>query len=470
MPRLREAVARWWRRPAVVRAAPPAVLLVLGLVQLARNLPLWYDEAYSRLAASVPLATLLGGVWRRTGVIAYLMDVPPSFNAPYYVLLHFWTSVAGASEFALRLPSLLCAAAAVGVLAELVRRLAGPGAGLLCGLLCATGPLLLDEAAQARDYGPAMLALALCALWLLDWLAERGGLLRVGIAAAVAGLMHWFTLPVLAGFAVAALLLRGRAGVRAALVLAAACVPAALLVGWSLAGGTYGAPTPAPVGLWLSVDAVRDWSQGFVALSAALALAAVAGLWRGPHRLFVLCWVAVPLALITVVELARPSYFPRYLLFALLGVVVAAALGVAGLRPARLRVAAGTALVVLSLIATLAHVADLPKEPSPAAVLLLAAEQRSGQPVVPADGRTSVDLETYLSLAPRLAADLVLPPVTFTTQTSSNVVWLVRVVLKQNSLPVVPAEQRLLDAGWTESSSTLLTGSNTDLRVERWVR
>ena len=48
-------------------------------------------------------------------------------------------------------------------------------------------------------------------------------------------------------------------------------------------------------------------------------------------------------------------------------------------------------------------------------------------------------------------------------------VWLVRVVLKQNSLPVVPAEQRLIDAGWTESSSTLLTGSNTDLRVEKWV-
>ena len=463
---------RWWRRPAVVRAAPPAVLLILGLVQLFRDLPLWYDEAYSRLAASVPLATLLSGVWHRTGVIGYLMDVPPSFNAPYYVLLHFWTAVAGDSEFALRLPSLLCAAAAAGVLAELVRRAAGPGAGLLCGLLCATGPLLLDEAVQARDYGPAMLALALCALWFHEWLVapRRGPLLRVGIAAALAGLMHWFTLPVLAGFAVAALVLRGRAGIRAALVLAAACVPAALLVGWSLAGGTYGAPTPAPVGLELPVDAVRDWSEGFVALSVALALAAAVGLWRGLRRTFVLCWIAVPLVLITGVELVRPTYFPRYLLFALLGVVVAAALGVAALRPARLRVAAGTVLVVLSLVAALAHVADPPKEPSPAAVRLLAAEQQAGQPIVPADGRTSVDLKTYLSLAPLLAADLVLPPVQFTTQTSSTVVWLVRVVLKQNSLPVVPAEQRLTDAGWTESSSTLLTGSNTDLRVEKWVR
>jgi mannosyltransferase len=454
----------------LVRAVPPAVLLGLGLVQLARDLPLWYDEAYSRLAASVPLSTLLGGVWHRVGVIAYLMDVPPSFNAPYYVVLHLWCAAFGTGEFALRLPSLLCAAGAVAVLAELVRRLAGPGAGLLCGLLCATGPLLVDQATQARSYGPAMLALALCALWFHGWLTTGTGLIRTGIAAAVAGLMHWFTLPVLAGFAIAALALRRRAGIRAALALAAASLPAALLVAWSLAGGAYGAPSPAPVGLRLPVDAVRDWSEGFAALSVALSAAAVPGLRRGPQRTLVLCWAIVPLLLVTGLELVRASYFPRYLLFALLGLVVAASHGIAALRSGRLRTAAGAALVTLSLVGVLLHANDAAKEPSPAAIRLLAAQQRAGEPIVPADGRTSLDLETYLSQAPRLSPDLVLPPVQFTSQTSSTVVWLVRVVLKQNSLPVVPAEQRLKDAGWTEASSTLLAGSNTDLRVERWVR
>jgi mannosyltransferase len=457
-------------RALLVRLVPPAVLLVLGLIQLFRGQPLWYDEAYSRLAAGVPLTTLLSGVWHRAGVVSYLMDVPPSFNAPYYVLLHFWSAVFGFSEFALRLPSLLTAAAAVGVLAELVRRQAGTGAGLLCGLLCATGPLLLDEAAQARDYGPAMLALALCALWFFDWLGGAPALLRVGIAAASAGLLHWFTLPVLVAFAVAAVVLRGRAGIRMALTLAAGCLPAALLVGWSFAGGTAGAPSPPAVGLLLPAYAIRDWSEGFVWLSYALVLAAVAGLWRGPRRTAVLCWIVVPMALITGVELLRPTYFARYLLFALVGLVVAAALGVAALRSRRLRIATGTLLVALSLVAVLGHVGDAPKEPSPAAIRLLAAEQQAGQPIVPADGRVSVDLETYLAGAPRLAADIVLPPVQFTDQTSSTVVWLVRVVLKTNSLPVVAAEQRLKDAGWTMASSTLLTGSNTDLRVERWVR
>jgi len=456
-------------RLTLLRLAAPAVLLALGLVQLSRDLPLWYDEAYTRLAASVPLPTLLRGVWHRTGVIHYLMDVPPSFNAPYYVLMHFWCDAFGASGFALRLPSLLCAAGAAGVLTEIVRREAGPGPALLAGLLCATGPLFFDEAIQARDYGPAMLALALCALWFREWLASGTGLARTASAALVAGLMHWFTLPVVAGFALAALVSRRRAGIRAASALAAACVPAGLLVGWSLAGGTAGAPAPSPVGLWLPVDAVRDWSRGMTALSIALALVAVIGLLRA-RRVFVASWAVVPMLLVTGVELLRPAYFARYLLFPLLGVVVAAALGVAAIPWSRLRRIVGAALVTLSLVAVLAHLDDGAREPSPAAVRLLAAEQLAGQPIVPADGRVSLDLETYLSLEPRLAADLVLPPTLFSDQTTSDVVWLVRVVLKQNSLPVVAAEQRLKDAGWTEQSSTLLLGSDTHLRVERWTR
>jgi hypothetical protein len=106
----------------------------------------------------------------------------------------------------------------------------------------------------------------------------------------------------------------------------------------------------------------------------------------------------------------------------------------------------------------------------PAVVHLLAAEQQAGEPIIPADGRTSLDLETYLSLAPRLETDLVLPPTLFTDQTASPTVWLVRIVLKQNSLPIVPAEQRLIDAGWTEADSTLVVGATTDIRVEKWVQ
>ncbi|WP_030440459.1 hypothetical protein [Actinoplanes subtropicus] len=86
--------------------------------------------------------------------------------------------------------------------------------------------------------------------------------------------------------------------------------------------------------------------------------------------------------------------------------VVAAALGVAALRWAWLRAGAGVALTALSLVAVLAHANDTAREPSPAALRLLAAEQRPGEPIVPAAGRVSPDLETYLRLEPRLATDL----------------------------------------------------------------
>jgi mannosyltransferase len=464
------AVGSGWRRPAVVRTAPPLVLLALGVSQLLRGQPLWYDEAYSALMARRSLGTLAAAVWSRTGVTSYLAAVPPSFNAPYYALLHVWGLVFGTTATALRVPSLLCAAAAVAVVAELARRLAGPGPGLLCGLLAATGPLLLDQAVQARGYGPALLAVALCALWLHGWLTTGRGLLRTALAAAAAGLLHWFTLPVLAGFAVVVLVRRGRRARPLLLALAAAAVPTLLLVGWSLAGGATGGPTPAAVGLVLPVDAVRDWSAGSWPLSVALAVAAAVAGWRSVHRLLVLGWVVLPLALVTAVEVVHQTYFARYLLFTLLGLAAAAALGVATLRPRWLRVAVAGVLVALSVAAVAPRLSDPAREPADAVVRYLAAEQQAGQPVVAADGRVALDLETYLDLDPALVTDIVLPPDTFPAGSGASTAWVVRVVVHRGSIPVVPAQQRLYAAGWHVVSTVTFPGGDVDLRVQLWAR
>jgi hypothetical protein len=252
--------------------------------------------------------------------------------------------------------------------------------------------------------------------------------------------------------------------------LLAACTPAALLVAWSLAGGTYGAPHPAPVGLLLPVRAVLDWSGGLTALAIVLAAAAVVGLWRSRHRVLLLCWFGAPMVLITSLEVVHATYFPRYLLFTLVGLGLAAALGVASLASAVVRRSAAALLVALSLTATVPDFGSGDREPAPQVVAYLAAHQLAGEPIIAADGRAALDIETYLSRAPDLGADLVLPPELFTTQTQSGTVWLVRVVLKVNSVPVVTAEQRLLDAGWTRQESVLLVGTTTDLRVERWSR
>lgn len=463
----------WVDSPRTVRHIPAAVLLSLGLVQLLRHQSFWYDEAYSHLMAQQSFAAIVHGIVARVGPTDYLATVPPSFNGPYYLLLHLWSLIAGTSAFALRLPSLICAALACAVVAELVRRLAGSRAGLLAGLLTATGPLLFDQAVQARSYGMALLAVALCVLWLVQWLHQGKGLRRALVAAAVGALLHWFVLPVLAGLALFVLVRlrrQRRRGLLAALGLLVASLPAAALVGWALLGGAAGAPTPTQVGLALSWYALGAWSDSFAALSVSLVLAALVAVIWSRHRTLMLCWVVVPLAIVTVIDLVHPTYFARYLLFALVGLPVAAALGVARLRRSWQRWAAGAALLALSATAVVPQLSQPVREPAAAMVTALAQEHVSGQPIVAADGRAALDLQTYSSLAPDLADDLVAPPTEFTDQTTSTTVWLVRVVLHPVSVPVLPAEQRLLDAGWTRTGTTQLAGSNADLRIEQWTR
>jgi hypothetical protein len=243
-----------------------------------------------------------------------------------------------------------------------------------------------------------------------------------------------------------------------------------MLVGWSLAGGATGGPTPVSVGLALPVDAVRDWSAASWPLSVGLALAAAVAGWRSPHRLLVLGWVVVPLALVTAVEVVHQTYFARYLLFTLLGLAAAAALGVATLRPRWLRGAVAAVLVALSIAAVVPRLSDPAREPADAVVRYLAAEQQAGQPVVAADGRVALDLETYLSLDPALGADVVLPPDSFPAGSAAGTAWVVRVVVHRGSIPVVPAQQRLYAAGWHVVSTVTFPGSDVDLRVQLWAR
>ena len=66
---------------------PVLLLLGLGFVELSRHLGLWYDEDYTRLAVDTPLPTLLSAVWHASPLVSWL-TVAPSFNAPYYVVMH----------------------------------------------------------------------------------------------------------------------------------------------------------------------------------------------------------------------------------------------------------------------------------------------------------------------------------------------------------------------------------------------
>lgn len=456
--------------PPLVRALVPALVLAVlagGLVAQRRSL--WYDELFTAQVGTSGAAALVRAVLAGEGTASYLVGVPPSYNAPYYVVVQSWLALTGlpADDLGLRLLSLAAAVAAVFVLTVAVTRLAGPLVGVLSGLLAATSPLVVEYAAEARGYGLAMLATATAVLGLARWLDDgRLGVWAVG--ATTAGLAHWFALPVVGGLALSALLLRRGAAVPLLGVTALAAVPTLALVGLTQLNGTG----DSAVG-WIRASgadvpllALEAWTGGGVLLLAAVLLAGVLGLLRGDRSTAVAgaCWVAVPLLAVTAAELVRPVFVPRYLLPALLALAVLAALGLAQL-PRRVAAVAAAVLVGLQLVEVVQVAGRGPREDARGAVAELRERQRPGEPVVAVDRRAALALEQY---AGRLRPDVVLPP-DDPPAAAPDVVWLLRQSVGDRVRPsdddgVLRAQGLRLDG------SQLFEGTSSDLVLQRWSR
>ena len=146
-----------WAAPLI----PGIVLLLADGYELGR-LSLWRDEAYTLDAIQRPLLQIV--------VMARHID---AVITPYYLLMHAWIAVAGTSEAALRLPSVLAMAVAAVVTTVIGRRLASIAllpapatTGVLAGLLFAAAPQVTKYAQDARAYGLVTMCAAI-ATWLL---------------------------------------------------------------------------------------------------------------------------------------------------------------------------------------------------------------------------------------------------------------------------------------------------------------
>ena len=176
-------------------------------------------------------------------------------------------------------------------------------------------------------YGFVVLATAGALLGLARWLDGKAtGLLLFGLAGCGMGLAHWYAVLVLAAFAVAGLLLRGRNAVPLLLIAGVAALPTAALVLLNVLNGNgdRNAAHLVDTGGTLPSLAVRAWTGDSGPLLAATVVLAVAALVRVPGlRILGAVWVALPLVALTLVEIVvRPVYTPRYLLPALLGLAV----------------------------------------------------------------------------------------------------------------------------------------------------
>lgn len=245
------------------------------------------------------------------GLRAMLTEID-AVVAPYYLLMRGWAALAGTSDLALRVPSVLAVAAAAGLTAAVGVRLGGVRTGLTAGVLFAVLPAVSRYAQEARPYALAMCAAAGATLLLLRAL-ERPSTGRWSAYAAVVallGLLHVVALLLVAAHGAAVLVLRA-GGWRWLAAAVLGCVPSVPLL-------VLGARQRAQIDWIPTVGADRLTTTPSQMFGTTLIGGVVIGLaLLGASRRTVVpaAWAAVPAALLLLASTVTDLWLGRYLLF-----------------------------------------------------------------------------------------------------------------------------------------------------------
>jgi mannosyltransferase len=329
-----------------------SALALLGLLLLAfalrgYQLPaqsLWYDEGVSWYMTRMPLPALT--VWTAN-------DIQPPL---YYYLLWLWVRLAGTSEFALRFLSVVFGALTVPLLWVTARRLLGKRAAWLSVLLVALSPLHVYYAQEARMYTLLTFLGLLSSLLLLRLLNFQSADLRAPVVwayilvTAAALYTHYFAFFLLAAQALYAAYQwwgRGRKRIpRLAVPISFSIfllylpwlpflltrygadasfwsgplkldeVARKLLITFSL-----GETVAEQAGLWLSVGYGLILLAGLAMLWRSIRYATrntqyaprvACCVLRTDSLVFLLLYLAVPVALVLLLALRTPKFNPRY--------------------------------------------------------------------------------------------------------------------------------------------------------------
>ena len=306
---------------------------------------LWGDEAASIMSARRDWESLFA-----------LLGTVDAVHGLYYVLLHFWIDLVGASPAAVRLPSGLAIGAGAAGLYLLVRTHAGRGVALVAAAVFTVLPRVTQIAIEARST-PFAVALAvwltLLVLRLVDgragrvwWWVYAGGL------AAGAYLFLYVILLVPVHVVVVVVERRDRrrrnlptprlrpfvlAWAGSAVLAAPIAVVAVLQRGQIAFRGRQPAVTLETVLLtpWFMLAAVAFAGWALIAIGVAVVVVhRLDPSWRGRARLLVLsaAWAVIPAAaLLLVTAVATPVYTARYLVLTAPAAAIAIAVGVSAL-------------------------------------------------------------------------------------------------------------------------------------------
>ena len=335
-PRYRERLARLFAS----RGALPLSLGILGFLAVFSGswIPsFWGDEAASVMSAERPLPSL----FRMLGNV-------DAVHGTYYLFLHFWIELFGASELSVRLPSSIAIGTLVAGTFVLGRMLGGRNLGIVAALICAVSPRASYIGGDARSYALST-ALGVWLTVLLVTLIRR----RVRRRLAWIGYALLATLGVYLFLYLGLLLLvhglyvftsrraigMGRRWLAAAALTVVLSAPI-IAYGYAereqvafLAKRNYGTPHGILVTQWFVNPylAVTAW--------ALMIIAVVAGViaWRHGARLSELVrlgvlWTAVPTLALLAMNLVSPTYNLRYLSFCTPAIAILMAAGILALR------------------------------------------------------------------------------------------------------------------------------------------
>ncbi|MGA8116851.1 MAG: glycosyltransferase family 39 protein [Actinocatenispora sp.] len=287
---------------------------VVGIFRADRP-SLWADELATWGMTTVPWHSMWG-----------LLQSTDMVNGPYYALMRAWVQIAGDSDLALRLPSLIAMTIAAALVAALGSRFGGPRVGLMAGLLFAVVPATSRYGQEARGYA-IVLCLATLATLLLARALDRPRFVRF--------LPYVLVLALMGMFSVISLVLLVAHGL---MVLA---LRRGAVWGW-LAASVFGA-LPGIVLLmestgqrgqvsWIAPATLRSLAGfpnelfGMTAIGGCLAvLAALAVSYRHPAIVYT-AWAMVPAVVLFAVGHYTSVWLPRYLLFTLPAWVLLAAI------------------------------------------------------------------------------------------------------------------------------------------------
>ncbi|MQY06204.1 glycosyltransferase family 39 protein [Actinomadura macrotermitis] len=337
---LRRAVPLW--------PLPALLTLAIGLWRI-DGPSYWRDESVGVVAGHGSLSAL----W------AFLHEVD-AVHGVYYAFLHLVTFF-GTDEITTRLPSVLAMAAASAGIAVLGRRLISPATGLYGGLLYGLLPITSRYAQEVRQYA-LVSAGAVLATYLLVRALESDRpsprwYLAYGACMGLLGWFHLYALFLLSAhlFALVALPREKRLRHTLAWLLSVLLALAMVLPLVLVARGQEGAqvswlsapPATAPYDFGLETTG----SPLLLIVLVALAVLGVIGN-TGRNAVLLAAWPIAPLLTSIAISLAHPVYHPRYVLYCVCGLALAAGAGLE-LLTRRLRYGQVAALAALTCAAAL---------------------------------------------------------------------------------------------------------------------